>query len=85
MRLVRIGIRIHNSNIRCLKIAFLIIRVNFQRLFLLARINQLPYQPPEQIVFQRQFLCRTAYDILTLQIQYRQRFFIDEKNFVFAV
>jgi len=39
MGFIRIGIRIHNGNIGCLKIAFLIIRINLQRLFLLARID----------------------------------------------
>ena len=75
MRLVRIGIRIHNSNIRCPKIAFLIIRVNFKGSFLLARINQLPYQPPEQIVFSDSSSAERRMTSLTLQIQYRQRFY----------
>ena len=85
MRFVCIGIRIHNGDIGRLKIAFLVIGINLQGFPLLTRINQFSDQPAKQIIFQRQFLSRTANNIFTFQVKNRQCLLIYKKDFVSAV
>ena len=50
LRFIRIGIRIYNGDVRSLKIAFLIIRIDFQGFFLLTRSNQFPNQTTKEII-----------------------------------
>ncbi|CCY86397.1 unknown [Bacteroides intestinalis CAG:564] len=85
LRFVRIGFRVHNRDIGRLKIALLVVRIDFQRFLLFTGSDEFAHQTAEQVVLQREFFGGMADNLFPLQVKHGECLFVDEKYFMLPV
>lgn len=76
LRFVRIGFRVHNRDIGRLKIALLVVRIDFQRFLLFTGSDEFAHQTAEQVVLQREFFGGMADNLFPLQVKHGECSFV---------